>query len=62
MIIAVTVIIVSVPEGLPLAVSISVAYSVSRMKKQDVLVKTLESPETMGRVEEILTNKTGTIT
>lgn len=50
------------PEGLPLAVSISVAFSVDKMKADDILVKNINSPEAMGGVEEILTGKTSTLT
>ncbi len=59
---AVAMVIVSVPEGLPLAVSISLAYSVMRMKNSNILVKSLNSPEIMGGVDEICTGKTGTLT
>jgi Ca2+-transporting ATPase len=59
---SITIIIVAVPEGLPLAVVLSLAYSVLRMKDDGVLVKNLNAPEVMGRVEEILTGKTGTLT
>lgn len=59
---SITIVIVAVPEGLPLAVVLSLAYSVLRMKDDGILVKDLEKPETMGRVEEILTGKTGTLT
>ena len=55
-------VIVSVPEGLPLAVSISLAYSVDRMKNDNILVKNLTAPEKMGGVNEICTGKTGTLT
>ena len=41
----ITMVIVSVPEGLPLAVAISLAYSVMRMKDDSILVKNLTSPE-----------------
>ena len=58
----VTMAIVSIPEGLPLAVSISLAYSVMRMKDDSILVKDLNSPEKMGGVDEIMTGKTGTLT
>jgi len=58
----VTVIIVAVPEGLPLTISLSLAYSVMRMKKDGVLIKDLNSPEVMGRVDQILIGKTGTLT
>ena len=60
--IAVTIVIVAVPEGLPMAVSISLAYSVDKMKKDSILVKNLESPEKMAGVEEICTGKTSTLT
>lgn len=60
--IAVTMIIVAVPEGLPMAVSISLAYSVDKMKKDNILVKNLESPEVMAGVEELCTGKTSTLT
>lgn len=59
---SITVIIVAVPEGLPLAVVLSLAYSVLRMKDDGVLVRNLNSPEVMGKVEEICTGKTGTLT
>ena len=59
---SVTIIIVAVPEGLPMAVSISLAYSVERMKKDNILVKNLNAPEIMAGVEEICTGKTSTLT
>lgn len=59
---AVTIVIVAVPEGLPLAIVLSLAYSVLRMKNDGVLVKNLNAPEVMGRVDEICTGKTGTLT
>lgn len=59
---SITIVIVAVPEGLPLAVVLSLAYSVLRMKDDGVLVKNLNAPEVMGRVEEICTGKTGTLT
>jgi Ca2+-transporting ATPase len=58
----ITVIIVAVPEGLPLTISLSLAYSVMRMKKDGILIKDLKSPEVMGSVNEILIGKTGTLT
>jgi len=59
---AITIVIVAVPEGLPLAIMLSLAYSVLIMKNDGVLVKNLNSPEVMGRVDEICTGKTGTLT
>ena len=61
-ILAITVIVVSIPEGLPMAVAISLAYSLGQMKKEKNLVKNLNSSETMGNVNNICTDKTGTLT
>lgn len=61
-IIAVTVIVVAVPEGLPLAVTIALAVSVMKMFEQHNLVRKLEASETMGGANEICTDKTGTLT
>lgn len=61
-IIAITVIVVAVPEGLPLAVTISLAYSVMKMKLENNLVRKLDASETMGGANEICTDKTGTLT
>ena len=61
-IIAITVIVVAVPEGLPLAVTISLAFSVMKMKEENNLVRRLEASETMGGANEICTDKTGTLT
>lgn len=47
-IIAITVIVVAVPEGLPLAVTIALAFSVRKMKKENNLVRKLHASETMG--------------
>lgn len=61
-IISITVIVVAIPEGLPMAVTISLAYSVAQMKKENNLVKHLDASETMGNVNNICTDKTGTLT
>lgn len=61
-IIAITVIVVAVPEGLPLAVTISLAFSVMKMKEENNLVRKLDASETMGGANEICTDKTGTLT
>lgn len=61
-IIAVTVIVVAVPEGLPLAVTISLAFSVKKMFLEKNLVRKLYACETMGGANEICTDKTGTLT
>ena len=56
------IIIVAVPEGLPMTIGLSLAYSVMRMKDDGILVKNLDAPEVMGSVEEICTGKTATLT
>lgn len=61
-IIAVTVIVVAIPEGLPMAVTISLAYSVRQMKDENNLVRHLEASEIMGNVNNVCTDKTGTLT
>lgn len=61
-ILAITIIVVAVPEGLPLAVTISLAYSMKQMIKDHCLVRKLESCETMGSASNICTDKTGTLT
>lgn len=54
--------IVAIPEGLPLAVSMSLAFSVMKMHKDKLLVRKLDAPEKMGAIDELLVGKTGTIT
>uniref|UniRef100_A0A674E9C3 Calcium-transporting ATPase n=1 Tax=Salmo trutta TaxID=8032 RepID=A0A674E9C3_SALTR len=61
-IIGVTVLVVAVPEGLPLAVTISLAYSVKKMMKDNNLVRHLDACETMGNATTICSDKTGTLT
>nr|CAH8853004.1 unnamed protein product [Trichobilharzia regenti] len=58
----VTVLVVAVPEGLPLAVTLSLAYSVKRMMKDNNLVRHLDACETMGNATAICSDKTGTLT
>ena len=60
--IAVTLVVVSVPEGLPMAVTLSLAYSMRRMLKTHNLVRKLHACETMGATTVICTDKTGTLT
>ncbi len=59
---ALAVIIVSVPEGLPLAVSLAMAFSVDQMKKDNLLVKQMASCEKLGYIRDICTGKTATLT
>lgn len=62
LIVAITIIVVAIPEGLPLAVTISLAYSVGKMKDQNCLVRRIDASETMGGADQICTDKTGTLT
>ena len=60
--IAVTLIVVAVPEGLPMAVTLSLAYSMQRMLRTNNLVRKMHACETMGATTVICTDKTGTLT
>lgn len=60
--VAVTLIVVAVPEGLPMAVTLSLAYSMSRMLRTNNLVRKMHACETMGATTVICTDKTGTLT
>lgn len=62
LILAVTVVVVAIPEGLPLAVTLALAFAARRMAKQNLLVRLLGSCETMGAATVICTDKTGTLT
>ena len=59
--IAVTLVVVAVPEGLPMAVTLSLAYSMTRMMKTNNLVRKMHACETMGATTVICTDKTGTL-
>lgn len=61
-IISITVVVVAIPEGLPLAVTISLSFSSAAMKKLNNLVRKLASSETMGGATHICSDKTGTLT
>ncbi|PWN42098.1 calcium-translocating P-type ATPase [Ceraceosorus guamensis] len=62
LIIAVTVVVVAVPEGLPLATTLALAFATKRMTKQNLLVRVLGACETMANASVICTDKTGTLT
>ncbi|KAJ9283531.1 hypothetical protein DTO021C3_8891 [Paecilomyces variotii] len=59
---AVTVIVVAIPEGLPLAVTLALAFATTRMVKENNLVRVLRACETMGNATVVCSDKTGTLT
>ena len=61
-ILGITIVVVAIPEGLPLAVTIGLAFSVGKMQEENNLVRSMKSSETMGNANEICTDKTGTLT
>jgi Ca2+-transporting ATPase len=61
LIVAVTIIVVAVPEGLPLAVTLALAFATTKMLKENNLVRILRACETMGNATTICSDKTGTL-
>lgn len=61
-IVAVTIVVVAVPEGLPLAVTLALAFATTRMLRDNNLVRLLRACETMGNATSICSDKTGTLT
>lgn len=59
---AITIIVVAVPEGLPLAVTLALAFATTRMLKENNLVRVLRACETMGNATTVCSDKTGTLT
>lgn len=62
LIVSITIVVVAVPEGLPLAVTLALAFATTRMAKDQNLVRVLKSCETMGGATAICSDKTGTLT
>jgi Ca2+-transporting ATPase len=62
LIISVVLIVAAVPEGLPLAVTLALAFATNRMTRQNLLVRVLGSCETMANATVVCTDKTGTLT
>lgn len=61
-IVGVTIMIVAIPEGLPLAVSIAMALSINNLKKEEILIKNLEGVQNCAMLHDVCVGKTGTIT
>lgn len=61
-IIGITIIVMAVPEGLPLAVTLCLAFSVGKMAKENNQVRHLDACETMGGADNVCSDKTGTLT
>lgn len=59
---ALALLIVCIPEGMPLVISMAMAFSVDQLKKENLLIKNLSALETSGQVVDILTGKTATLT
>jgi magnesium-transporting ATPase (P-type) len=59
---AIALLIVCIPEGMPLVISMAMAFSVDQLKKENLLIKNLDALETAGQVVDILTGKTATLT
>ncbi|KAG9256889.1 calcium-translocating P-type ATPase [Emericellopsis atlantica] len=62
LIVGITIIVVAVPEGLPLAVTLALAFATTRMLRENNLVRVLRACETMGNATTICSDKTGTLT
>ena len=61
-IVSVVIMIVSIPEGLPLSVSLAIAFSVNKLKKENILIKNIEAVEKMAMCHEVCISKTGCLT
>jgi Ca2+-transporting ATPase len=61
-ILALTVVVIAVPEGLPLAVTLALSFATTRMMRDNNLVRQLQACETMGQATDICSDKTGTLT
>ena len=61
-ILGITILVVAIPEGLPLALTLAMAYSIFRMKDENIFVRHLKGCEIMGAATNILSDKTGTLT
>lgn len=53
---------VCIPEGMPLVISMAMAFSVQSLKNENLLIKNLDGLETSGQIDDVVTGKTGTLT
>lgn len=60
--VAVTILIVSIPEGLPLAISLAMSFSIKKLRSENLIIRKLDSIENMGRIHHICVGKGGTLT
>jgi Ca2+-transporting ATPase len=58
----VVLVVVAIPEGLPLTIGISLAFSVKQMYQNKILVRKLDAPEKLGQIDDLLCSKTGSVT
>jgi magnesium-transporting ATPase (P-type) len=60
--VAVTILVVSIPEGLPLAISLAMSFSISKLRQESLIIRKLDSIENMGRIHHVCVGKGGTLT
>ena len=60
--VAVTILVVSIPEGLPLAISLAMSFSISKLRKENLIIRKLESIENMGKIHHLCVGKGNTLT
>lgn len=54
--------IIAIPEGLPLSMTSALSFAISELRERGILLKNLEACEKLGRISNLLVNKTGTLT
>ena len=56
------ILIVAIPEGLPLSISLAISFSIHRLKKEKILIKSIDSIQNMAMCHEVMVGKTGCLT